>query len=377
MDTLGRVKCAILGSRGLVAQRLLQILTNHHWLVPTHVVGSKESAGISTNDIPWSFNESKPDLPEIIVREIGSGDELASELISQGVRIVFSALPDCPASLIEEDLARSGLVVLSHSTIHRHSDMIPLIVPEVNPDHLDLLDLQYEFGSGALVACSNCMVVPLAVSLAPILRKFPVNSIHISTEQSVSGAGRRILEGFRDGVIPNPEITGESESVESELRRIFGEYGVSGINITEIEIAAKCKRASREFGHSASVTVELGKNASAHEVIEAWSDFQSPVQHLDLPSGTKKPLIFASDINHSISSLNPPESKILGGNPQKKMEVCVGEVNVSGDKLCFKVVSDNTVRGAAGNSVLLAEMMLAQGIIHDSKNTLTPSQHVR
>ena len=106
MDTLGRVRCAILGSRGLVAQRLLQILTNHHWLVPTHVVGSKESAGIRTNDIPWVFNESKPDLPEIIVREMGSGDELASELISQGVRIVFSALPDYPASVIEEDLAR-------------------------------------------------------------------------------------------------------------------------------------------------------------------------------------------------------------------------------------------------------------------------------
>ena len=377
MRTLGRVRCAILGARGLVAQRLLERLANHHWLVPTHIYGSKESEGISVREIPWSFNQPRPEFPDIIVREMGKSDELASELISQGVRIVFSALPDFPASAIEEDLARSGLVVLSHSKIHRHSEMIPLIVPEVNADHLDLLDLQYEFGPGALVACSNCMVVPLAVSLAPILRKFPVNSIHISTEQSVSGAGRRILERYRDGVIPDPEIVGESESVESELRRILGRYEESGINIAEIEIVAECKRASREFGHSASVTVELGKNTSAHEVIEAWSDFQSLVQHLDLPSGTKKPLIFVSDIGNSISSLNPSDSRILGEGQQKTMEVSVGDVNVSGDKLCFKVASDNTVRGAAGNSVLLAEMMLAQGIIHDLKNTLTPSQHVR
>ncbi len=377
MDTLGRVRCAILGSRGLVAQRLLQILTNHHWLVPTHVVGSKESAGISTNDIPWVFNESKPDLSEIIVREMGSGDELASELISQGVRIVFSALPDYPASVIEEDLARSGLVVLSHSTVHRHSDMVPLVIPEVNPHHLDLLEVQTEFGLGALVSCSNCMVVPLAISLAPILRKFPVKSIRIHTEQSISGAGRGALERFREGVIPRPEIIGEPESVVSELRRILETHEGPESSNTDIEITAECERVHREFGHSAKVEVELSKNFSAHELIEAWSHFQSIAGGLDLPSINQKPLIFVSDINQTISSINSSNTEPSEEIMQRLMNVYVGEVNISEGKLCFKVVSDNTVRGAAGNSILLAEMMLAQGIIHDSENTLKSSQNIR
>lgn len=377
MEFLGRVKCAILGARGLVAQRLLQRLVNHHWLIPTHVFGSKESDGIGVNEIPWSFNEPRPDFPDIIVRAMGESNELASELISQGVRIVFSALPDSPASMIEEDLARSGLVVLSHSTIHRHSEIVPLIVPEVNPEHLDLLETQNEFGSGALVSCSNCMVVPLAVSLAPIVRKFPVNSISISTEQSVSGAGRRVLERYREGVMPGPEIIGESQSIESELRRILNEYDSSESDSANLKINAQCKRFPREFGHSATVTVDLGRDVSAHEVIEAWSDFHSLVQHLDLPSGTKKPLIFASETGPSTTSLNYKKSNKLDIDMQKSMDVLVGDINISGSKLRYRVASDNTVRGAAGNSILLAEMMLAQGIIHDSKNILKSSQNIR
>ena len=377
MDTLGRVRCAILGSRGLVAQRLLQILTNHHWLVPTHVVGSKESVGIRTDDITWVFNDSKPDLPEIIVREMVSGDELASELISQGVRIVFSALPDYPASVIEEDLARSGLVVISHSTIHRHSSKVPLVIPEVNPDHLDLLGVQTEFGLGALVSCSNCMVVPLAISLAPILKKFPVKSIRIDTEQSISGAGRGALERFREGVIPRPEIIGEPESVVSELRRILEIHEGSESHNIDIDITAECERVHREFGHSAKVEVELRKNFSAHELIEAWSHFQSTAGSLDLPSINQKPLIFVSDVNQAISSIYHSDMEPSEEIMQRLMNVYVGEVNLSEGKLCFKVASDNTVRGAAGNSILLAEMMLAQGIIHDSENNLKSSQNIR
>ena len=377
MSTLGRVKCAILGARGLVAQRLLQRLVNHHWLIPTHVFGSKESDGIGVNEIPWSFKEPRHDFPDIIVREMGESDELASELISQGVRIVFSALPDYPASMIERDLARSGLVVLSHSTIHRHTESVPLVVPEVNPEHLTLLEEQHEFGSGALVACSNCMVVPLAISLAPIVAQFPVSSIDILTKQSVSGAGRKALERYREGIMPPPDIIGESDSVESELRRILGKKDSSLHTISNIEISAECKRFPREFGHSATVTVDFDKKVSAHEIVEAWSNFQTLVQSLDLPSATTKPVIFVSE-----SDIPTPirKSKSLGemeDNLQKSMDVSISDITVSEGKLCFKVASDNTVRGAAGNSILLAEMMLAQSIIHDTKNPLRYSQNIR
>lgn len=125
------------------------------------VVGSPESEGMMVSEIPWSFTEPRPALPDLCVTGIGKDGELAKQLISEGVRIVFSALPDSPASLIERDLAKSGLVVISHSTIHRHSHITPLVVPEVNNDHLRLLESQTEYGEGMLVSCSNCMVVRL------------------------------------------------------------------------------------------------------------------------------------------------------------------------------------------------------------------------
>jgi len=194
VDTFGRVKCAVLGARGLVAQRLIQRLTDHHWFAPVIVVGSPESEGMMVSEIPWSFTEPRPALPDLCVTGIGKDGELAKQLISEGVRIVFSALPDSPASLIERDLAKSGLVVISHSTIHRHSHNTPLVVPEVNNDHLRLLESQTEYGEGMLVSCSNCMVVPLAITLAPVIRDLPVVSITITTEQSLSGGGRKTLE---------------------------------------------------------------------------------------------------------------------------------------------------------------------------------------
>ena len=108
---------------------------------------------MKVSEIPWSFRETKPSLPEFRIIGIGQNGELASHLISEGVRIVFSALPDSPASYIEEELAKAGLVVISHSTVHRHSQLIPLVVPGVNNDHLGLIDLQSGFGKGMLVSC--------------------------------------------------------------------------------------------------------------------------------------------------------------------------------------------------------------------------------
>ncbi len=366
MSTLGRVQCAVLGARGLVAQRLLHRLANHHWLVPTCVIGSPESEGMCVNDIPWSFNQPREKLPDIIVKGIGERGELASYLVSEGVRIVFSAVPDSVSSLIEEELATAGLVVISHSTIHRHSDVVPLIVPEVNADHLSLLDLQYEFGSGLLVSCSNCVVIPLAISIAPILRNFPVTDIQISTEQSLSGGGREMLERSRKGKYPDSEIIGEALSVETELKRILGDFKGVGIRILDLEVNTECRRVPREFGHSARVTLEFGKKVSISEIVNTWKDFHSPVQLLDLPSSAIAPVLLVPDIDVAFSAISEAELTHQEIGLKSQMEVFLGDVEVSGNSLSFTVISDNTVRGAAGNSVLLSELMLAQGIIHDS-----------
>ena len=360
-----------------MAQRLLQRLSNHHWLAPVCVVGSSESEGMKVSEIPWSFGEIKPSLPELRIIGIGQNGELASHLISEGVRIVFSALPDSPASYIEEELAKAGLVVISHSTVHRHSQVIPLVVPGVNNDHLGLIDLQSGFGKGMLVSCPNCMVVPLGISIAPLIRSFPVKKITVITEQSLSGGGRRMLEKSRQGQFPNQHIAGESLSVERELERILGKFDGSHVTPIEIDIKAECARVNREFAHSASVTVEFERNLSAHEVIEAWSNFNTKELHMDMFSDHKPPLDFVSDIDNAISLINLHEASKSDKLHQKSMSVFVGNVEVSKNTLIFHVASDNTVRGAAGNSIMLAELMLSQGIIHDSKIRVDQSRNIR
>jgi len=373
MDTYGRVKCAILGARGLVAQRLLQRLVNHHWFTPAIVIGSPESEGMRISELPWSFDGPRPSLPDLYVKGVGEEGDLAKRLVSEGVRIVFSALPDSPASVIEKDLAMAGLVVISHSTIHRHSETVPLVVPEVNNDHLKVIDLQIDYAGGMIVSCSNCMVVPLAISLAPMVRELPVERVSISTEQSLSGGGRMTLENSRKGDFPDSEIPGESLSVVSELKRILGVFDGAVVKPLDLQIHANCKRVNREFGHSASVTLNFSRTVSAHEITSAWSDFETSVQQINLPSGTKSPIFFVSNMDNALEHSNKPENDFL----QDSMGVYIGNIQVSGKIVTFDVISDNTVRGAAGNSVLLAEMMLAQGIIHDSSSSKFIGQHIQ
>jgi len=372
MATLGRVRCAILGSRGLVAQRLLQRLVNHSWLHPVAVIGSPSTAGMRLNDLPWSPSEQRPVLPELTVREIGEPQELAQELISEGIRIVFSALPEGPAAIAEEALASAGLVVISHSIIHRLEGHIPLIIPEVNANHLELLDHQNQYEGGKIVSCSGCMTVPLAITLSPLDTEIGVDRVRISTEQSLSGGGRDMLAEGRSGTIFSGEIDGESGSVIDELLRILGKMELPDVSSSDIDIEASCKRVNREYGHLARVEVLLQREVSAHEVIRTWSGFKSRAQELDLPSACLEPIHFVEN------PADVGEARWVGGSDRSPSEdlraamaVAVGDIQVSGRRLTYTTVADNTIRGAAGYSVLIAELMLAEGIIHDSNTLLS------
>ncbi len=368
---LGRVRCAILGSRGLVAQRLLQRTANHRWLCPAAVIGSPSTAGMGICDLPWSPDEQRPNLPELTVREIGNPHELAQELISEGIRIVFSALPEEPAAIAEEALASAGLVVISHSIIHRLERHIPLIVPEVNTSHLELLHSQNQYGGGKIISCSGCMTVPLAITLSPLNTEIGIDRVRISTEQSLSGGGREMLAEGRSGNTFSGEIDGESDSVIDELLRILGKMELHDDTGAEFGIEASCQRVNREYGHLAKVEVLLQREVSAHEVIRIWSDFKSRTQELDLPSACPEPIHFVpnpSDVD---------EARWVGGNSRSPSEdlraamaVAVGDIQLSGRRLTYTTVADNTIRGAAGYSVLIAELMLAEGIIHDSNGPL-------
>ncbi len=362
MDAYGRVRCAILGATGLVAQRLFQRLQFHPWLEPVAVIGSHETRGTSHDECLWSLDEERSPESGLTIGGLENLDSLIESFQELGVQLIFSALPDEPAKQVERPLAAAGFIVVSHAQIHRLNDDVPLIVPEVNIEHLALLEKQAENGEGRLISCSNCTVAPLAITLAPLTQLAPITSVSISTEQALSGGGRKLLAAGRAGKEISSEIPGEADSVRTELAKILE---------TEFSIEAQCERVKRDHGHYARLHVEFAEPVSAHQVIRAWRDFKPRSQELDLPSAPSRPIVF---VDEALSE----EHRWVGGEGvqhpghdlKAAMSVAVGEVSVEGTSLRFSTMADNTIRGAAGYSVLLVEQLLADGLLHDNNTIL-------
>ena len=368
--TMRPVNCAVLGSRGLVAQRYLQRLVNHDWFNPVSIIGSSSTVGMNIQDLPWNLDEPRPQLPNITVLGLNNFDALVSELKEKNVSLIFSALPDSIANEVEQPLAERGFCVISHALIHRLKRDVPLVIPDVNSDHLKILESQ-RFGTGSLISCSNCMVVPIALTLYPLMIESDFSSVNIVTEQSLSGGGRKMLERGRSGLTIDSSIPGESESIISELNRILGKKNEGIFQEANLDVKVWCSRSSHDFGHLATVEIIFSNNISAHEIIEAWQNFSSDTFDSRLPSSSK--IINFVDgkldpIKHrwGDSIANLPDKNLSAG-----MSVYVGEIEVTGKKLKFKLLSDNTIRGAAGYGVLLAELLLAEEIIQDNYLTNT------
>ena len=363
MSSIGRVRCAILGATGLVAQRFFQRLQYHPWIQPVAVIGSPSTAGSSYDECLWSLEEPRPINTDLIIDGLEDKEQLAQKLHKLGVRIVFSALPDKPAEKVEKFLASSGFVVISHAQVNRLEEEIPLIIPEVNTSDLSLLDVQNFYGDGKLVSCSNCMVVPLAISISPLSNIYDIESINISTEQSLSGGGRKMLSENLESESIDPEIPGESESVKEELKRILN---------ADFIINANCKRVLRHHGHSARVIVHFNQSISAHKIISKWNEFTSRSQKLSLPSAPEKIIHFVDgSISDSHRWLGFENSKNPSKDLRAGMGVAISDVQVEERALSFTVFCDNTIRGAAGYGVLLAEQLLADGLVHDNDTVLT------
>ena len=368
--TMRPVNCAVLGSRGLVAQRYLQRLVNHDWFNPVSIIGSSSTVGMNIQDLPWNLDEPRPQLPNIIVLGLNNFDALVSELKEKNVSVIFSALPDSIANEVEQPLAERGFCVISHALIHRLKRDVPLVIPDINSDHLKILESQ-SFGTGSLISCSNCMVVPIALTLYPLMVEYDFSSVNIVTEQSLSGGGRKMLERGRSGLTIDSSIPGESESIISELNRILGKKNEGIFQEANLDVKVWCSRSSHDFGHLATVEIIFSNNISAHEIIEAWQNFSSDTFDSRLPSSSK--IINFVDgkldpIKHrwGDSIANLPDKNLSAG-----MSVYVGEIEVTGKKLKFKLLSDNTIRGAAGYGVLLAELLVAEEIIQDNYLTNT------
>ncbi|MCI0417474.1 aspartate-semialdehyde dehydrogenase [bacterium] len=342
-----KVQAGILGATGSVGQKFVQLLSNHPWFDIAAVAASGRSAGRFFSEAVNWFQASQldPTIGEMIVSEC---------LPSLPCKVVFSALDASIAGEIEEEFARRGYFVFSNSRNHRMDPTVPLLVPEINPGHLELIRAQ-KFGTGAIVTNPNCSAIGLAMALKPLIDCFGVTQVHVVTMQALSGAGYPGVASLDilDNVIPF--ISGEEEKMETEPLKILGKLENESIRFAEIKISASCNRVAVQDGHLECVSVKLGRSASLQEIRSAWKGFSAEPQQLQLPMAPAHPLYYFEEANY-------PQPKIhrdLDGG----MAVTIGRLRpCSLLDYKFVLLSHNTIRGAAGGAILNAELAFKKGL---------------
>jgi aspartate-semialdehyde dehydrogenase len=347
-----KFRVGILGATGVVGQRFVQLLQNHPQFEITALAASDRSQGKSYEDAcTWRLPGEMPEsVKQIIVQP--PAPPLDCDF-------VFSSLPTDVAKQAEEDFARAGCPVISNSSPHRMVPDVPLLIPEVNPQHLELIDAQRtnrDYNKGFIVTNPNCSAIAVVMALAPLHIKFGVTSCIVTTMQALSGAGYPGVASLdaTDNVIPF--IGGEEEKVEAETRKILGTVSQGEILDADLQVSAQCNRVNVSDGHMASIRVSFLKKASIDEVRKALSSFRSVPQDLQLHSAPAKPVIVRSEIDR-------PQPR-LDRDAGNGMSVTVGRIMPdSVFDFRFMALGHNTIRGAAGAAILNAELLVAKGYL--------------
>jgi aspartate-semialdehyde dehydrogenase len=349
MDTsMDRIEVGILGATGTVGQQFLRLLTDHPWFKPAWLAASERSEGrVYREAATWRLpGVPPPETERLRVEPCTPG---------RGPRLVFSALDAAAADQIEPAFAAAGHLVVSNTRSFRMHADVPLLIPEVNPDHLELIAIQRRERrwSGAIVTNPNCSTVVLAMALAP-LRQFGLQSVNVTTLQAVSGAGYPGVASL--DIVGNviPAIGGEEEKIESEPQKILGALSNGAVQPHPVVISAHTTRVPVVDGHTAMISVALLSKPSLDDVRHALEAFRGRPQELKLPSAPAAPIVY-----HPSPDRPQPrfDAERDGG-----MTVTVGRLRpcrLLGTKLV--ALGHNTVRGAAGAAVLNAELMLKDG----------------
>jgi len=347
-----RLRVGVLGATGAVGQRFVETLVDHPWFELTALAASDVSAGRRYGDAcRWMLSSDMPS---------GVADMLVHETApTLDCDLVFSALPGDLAGPVEEAFASAGYGVFSNAGAHRQDPDVPLLIPEVNPDHLSLITAQRArrgWGRGFIVTNPNCSAVMLTMALAPLHAAFGLRSVLVTTLQGLSGAGYPGVPSLDalDNVIPF--IRGEEEKLSLEPRKMLGEINGQGVDVADFAISAHCNRVPAREGHLEAVSVALRRPASTGDILEAWRDWSPLPQRLNLPTAPRRPLIVRSEPDR-------PQTR-LDRDAGRGMAVSVGRLrSCEVLDIKFTVLGHNTIRGAAGASVLNAELMVAQGMI--------------
>jgi aspartate-semialdehyde dehydrogenase len=338
----------ILGATGAVGQRLVQLLSPHPEFEIRALTASGDSAGKPYHEAAkWGLDVPIPEgVADLTVTET------TAEAIPDDVSLLFSSLPSSVGASVEPELAEAGYVVSSNSSNSRMAEDVPLVIPEVNADHVDLIEVQRDERGwdGALLKNPNCSTITMTPTLAA-LDRFGLERVHVSTLQAVSGAGYSGVTSMEilDNAIPH--IGGEEEKMEEESRRLLGAFDGSEVSLHDTEVRASCNRIATLDGHLENVWADTREDVTAEAASEAMSEFPSA----DLPS-SPEPLI------HTFEDPERPQPRLdrmLGDG----MAVSAGGFRETDEGVQYNCLSHNTLRGAAGASVLNGELLLREGYL--------------
>ena len=353
-------KVGIVGATGMVGQRFTLLLENHPWFDVVALAASGRNKGKTYAEAcegRWKMTVPMPDKYKDMVMYDATAD---AEEIASKVDFIFCAVDMKKDEIraLEEKYAKLECPVCSNNSAHRGTPDVPMIIPEINADHAEIIPAQRKrLGTkrGFIAVKSNCSLQSYVPALHPLMKDFGVSKALVCTYQAISGAGKTFdrMPEIVDNVIPY--IGGEEEKSEREPLKLWGHIeGDHIVNAEKPVITAQCFRVPVSDGHTAAVFVSFEKKPTKEQILEAWANFRGPAQELDLPSAPKQFL-------HYFTEPDRPQPK-LDRNTENGMAVCIGRLRE--DTLFdykFACMSHNTLRGAAGGGVLLAELLAAKG----------------
>lgn len=341
-----RIPVAVAGATGLVGQRFVSLLAGHPWFELVAVTASERRAGQRYGEsVEWYIEDSLP--------EEAAGLELRPPRPEsfRDAEIVFIALPKEAAAGLEPELARMGKIVVSNASVYRMEPDVPLLNPEANWEHIGLLEAQRRRRgwSGAILKVPNCTTAVLTLSLAPLHEKYGVREVYMTSMQAISGAGFRGVPGYAivDNIIPY--IRGEEEKVVRETNKILGALHGDTVKPAGIEVVATTTRVPVLDGHLESVIARLAASPGLDEILETWDTWTSKPQELRLPTAPPRPVVARREPDR-------PQPR-LDRKTGNGMSVVTGRAALPRPGLLrYIVLGHNTLRGAAGTGVMIAEL---------------------
>lgn len=346
-----KIPAGILGATGIVGQRFIQLLERHPWFEVAWLAASDRSEGKPYGEAArWRL---KTAIPANVAKM-----RVSAASPDSAPKVIFAALDASIAAELEPRFADAGCAVISNSSALRMAKDVPLVIPEVNPDHIRLIECQAwrRKSGGFVVTNSNCSAMGLVLALAPLQKKFGLEKVMAVTMQAVSGAGYPGVASL--DILGNviPYIPKEEEKMEEETQKLLGSLNGAGIVPAPFKMSAQCNRVAVEDGHTESVSVQFTRKAQAPEILDSWNSFRGVAQEKRLPSAPDMPVRYLETTDRP-----QPRFDVDSGHG---MTATVGRLRPCGVlDWKFTVLSHNTIRGAAGAALLNAELLKVEGYL--------------